>query len=121
MSKRQSIVAQSTAEAEYVAACGAAIEAKAQFNILSEIFPSMHVRPVIGIDNSAAHVMATSPTYSRRTRHIELRWHFVRDQVQRGLIKLVKVKGENNPADAFTKPLDKVRLDKLCGMTGMMN
>jgi hypothetical protein len=60
-----------------------------------------------------------NPTYSRRTRHIELRWHFVRDQVQRGLIQLVKVKGEENPADAFTKPLDRIRLEKLCDMMGI--
>ncbi|ETO84556.1 hypothetical protein F444_01553 [Phytophthora nicotianae P1976] len=38
---------------------------------------------MIGIDNQAAYVMATNPTYSRRTRHIELRWHFVREQASR--------------------------------------
>jgi hypothetical protein len=81
--------------------------------------PRFKIKPVIGVDNSAAIVLATNPTYSRRTRRIELRWHFVRDQVQGGMIELVKVKGEENPADAFTKPLDKVRLEKLCCMMGI--
>lgn len=79
MSKRQSITAQSTAEAEYVASCEESMEARAQSNILTEILPKQACVPVIGIDNSAALVMATNPTYSRRTRHIELRWHYVRD------------------------------------------
>jgi KUP system potassium uptake protein len=119
MSRRQPIVAQSTAEAEYVAGWEASMEAMAQANILSEIVPGSKICPVIKIDNSAALVMATNPTYSRRTRHIELQWHYVRDQVQRGLIELVKVKGEQNPADAFTKPLDKARLELLCEMIGV--
>ncbi|KAE8999256.1 hypothetical protein PR002_g18510 [Phytophthora rubi] len=121
MSRRQPIIALSTAEAEYVAACEATMEATAEGNILTEILAHHTIKPVIGIDSSAAHVMATSPTYSRRTRHIELRWHYVREQVQRGSIELVKIQGEENPADAFTKPLDKARLNKLCEMMGIMH
>ncbi|KAJ0392560.1 hypothetical protein ATCC90586_009433 [Pythium insidiosum] len=119
MSKRQPVVAQSTAEAEYVAACEASMEAMAMTHIVSEILPSLATKPVVGIDNSAAIVMATNPTYSRRTRHIELRWHYVRDQVQRNLLELVKVRGDVNPADVFTKPLDKAKLMMLCELMGV--
>uniref|UniRef100_H3G8H7 Reverse transcriptase Ty1/copia-type domain-containing protein n=1 Tax=Phytophthora ramorum TaxID=164328 RepID=H3G8H7_PHYRM len=119
MSRRQSIVALSTAEAEYVAACEATMEAAAESNILQEILPQRMVQLRIGIDNQAAHVMATNPTYSRRTRHIELRWHFVREQVEKGAIELHKVKGEINPADTFTKPLDKKRLKALLESIGV--
>jgi hypothetical protein len=106
----------STAEAEYVAACEAAMEAVASSNILQEVLPQKTVE--LKIDNQAAHVLATNPTYSRRTRHIELRWHFVREQVEKGILDLHKVSGANNPADAFTKPLDKHRLMQLLMTVG---
>ncbi|POM78016.1 Copiatype Polyprotein [Phytophthora palmivora] len=109
MSRRQSIVALSTAEAEYGAACEATIEAIVGKNILYEILPHHTIILKIGIDSQAAYVMATNPTYSRRTRHIELRWHYVDEQVERGAVKLHKVKGEVNPADAFMNALDKKR------------
>ncbi|OWZ01489.1 hypothetical protein PHMEG_00027106, partial [Phytophthora megakarya] len=47
------------------------------------------------------------------------RWHYVREQVQRGSLELIKVLGEENSADAFTKPLDKSRLAKLNEMMGI--
>ena len=79
MSRRQPIIALSKAEAEYVAACEVIMEAMAEYNILQGIIPPQcQIKLRIGIDNQAAYIMATSPTYSRRTRHIELRWHYVR-------------------------------------------
>jgi hypothetical protein len=113
MSRRQSIIALSTAEAEYVAACEATMEALAMRNILQEILPHNSIKLQLGIDSQAAYVMATNPTYSRQTRHIELRWHYVREQVEKGTIRLHKVKGEDNPADTFTKALEKKRLKRL--------
>ena len=120
MSRRQPIIALSTAEAEYVAACEASMEAMAEYNILRDILPTQcQIKLRIVIDNQAAYIMATSQTYSRRARHIELRWHYVREQVQKCVIDRHKVKGENNPADMFTKPLDKKRLLKLMRLTGV--
>ncbi|GMF51260.1 unnamed protein product [Phytophthora fragariaefolia] len=119
MSRRQPIVALSTAEAEYGAACEAAMEAVAAGNILPEVLPQRSVKLKLSIDNQAAHILATNPTYSHRTRHSELRWHFVREQVEKGTIDLHKGKGAENPADAFTKPLDKLRLKNLLWLVGV--
>ncbi|CCI10354.1 unnamed protein product [Albugo candida] len=54
-------------------------------NVLLQVFSN--VKPIfrMGVDNQAAYVMVTNPTYSRRERHIELRWHYVRDQVAKGM------------------------------------
>jgi hypothetical protein len=84
MSKRQSIIAQSTAEAEYVAACEAAMEAKGQFNILSEILPTTHVRPVIGIDNSAVAKRGARNCCSAKARQVPAA--FTRRNEVRGLV-----------------------------------
>lgn len=92
-------MAQSTAEAEYAAACEACIEGQGLRNLLIEVFSHMATNYRLGIDNQAAFVMATNPTYSRRTRHIELRWHYVRDQVAKRTVELWKVKTDINPSD----------------------
>ncbi|OWY91834.1 hypothetical protein PHMEG_00039423 [Phytophthora megakarya] len=72
-STRQTIVAQSTAEAEYVAAYAASMEGQGLRNVFIEVFPALKTAVHLGIDNQTAYVMATNPTFSRRTRHIELR------------------------------------------------
>ncbi|KAG2908580.1 hypothetical protein PC116_g13073 [Phytophthora cactorum] len=74
-------------------------------NVQIQVFPELETRFRMGIYNHAAFVMATNPTYSRRTRHIELRWHYVRDQVAKRTVDLWKVKTEVNPSDIMTKPL----------------
>ncbi|KAG3114316.1 hypothetical protein PI124_g6914 [Phytophthora idaei] len=102
------MVALSTAEAEYVAACEAAMESVAESNILQEILLQQTMELRIGIENQAAHILATNYTYSRRTHHIGLRWRYVREQVEKGVIELHKMRGDTNPADAFTKPHDKL-------------
>ncbi|CAH0476957.1 unnamed protein product [Peronospora belbahrii] len=66
-----------------------------------------------------AFVMSTNPTYSRRTRHIVLRWHYVWDQVAKRTVELWKIKTKINPSDLMTKPLASGRLKKLKGMIGM--
>ena len=83
-------MAQSTAEAEYVAAWEACMEGRSLVNLLSEVMPDHGVLK-LGIDNQAAYVLATSPTYSRQTRHIELRYHYVREQVKQRKVTLWKV------------------------------
>ncbi|CAH0481201.1 unnamed protein product [Peronospora belbahrii] len=87
-SRRQSIVAQSTAEAEYVAASEACMEGQGLRNLLIEEFSHIDTEYRLGIDNQAAFVMSTNPTYRCRTRHIELRWHYVRDQVAEWTVEL---------------------------------
>ncbi|OWZ19333.1 LOW QUALITY PROTEIN: Copia type Polyprotein [Phytophthora megakarya] len=111
MARRQSVVAISTAEVEHVTACEITMEAVSASNILQKVLPDRDEKLKLGIDNQAAHVLAINPTYSRRTRHIEMRWHFVREQVQRDAIMLHKM--NENPADAFMKSLDKLHLKGL--------
>ncbi|OWZ08217.1 Retrotransposon protein [Phytophthora megakarya] len=118
-SRRQTIVAQSTTEAEYVAAWEACMEAQGLRNVMIEVFPKLVTKLDQGIDNEAAFVMATNPTYSRRTRHIELRWHYVRDQVVNNTVELWKVKTDDNPSDLMTKSLASDRFEMLNNMLGI--
>ena len=120
--KTSTDIALSTAEAAYVAACEACMKVMAEYNILQEILPPQcRIKLSIGIDNRAAYVVATNTTYSRRTRHIELRWHHVTEQFKQGVIDLHKVIGEENPADMSTKSLEKNRFHKLKCLSGVGN
>ncbi|RAW37847.1 hypothetical protein PC110_g5886 [Phytophthora cactorum] len=117
--RRQSIVAFSTAEAEYAAACEACQESQSIKNVLMEIIGECDLEFNLGVDNQAAISLATHPTYSRKTRHIERRLHFVREMAQQKDVNLWKVSGEMNPADLLTKPMGVTRLSKMKSLIGI--
>ena len=106
-SRRQQTVSLSLCEAEYVAATEAAKEAiwiKGFINNLR--LPDYHVDTVpLHIDNNSAYKLAKNPEMHQRTKHIAIRHHFIRQCVEEGEILLTWIKGTNNVADAFTKPL----------------
>ncbi|SGY96283.1 BQ5605_C036g11556 [Microbotryum silenes-dioicae] len=104
-SKRQTRVADSTTDAEYLALSHAGKEAIYLTQLLSEL----HVSPIaaahIFTDNEAAAAVAHDPVRTSGTRHIRLREHFVRDMVNRGDIYLSHVGTADMVADVFTKAL----------------
>jgi hypothetical protein len=64
-------------------------------------------------DNQAAIALASNGKFQSRTKHIDLRYHFVRSHVKNGTFKLFYCPSEDNIADAFTKALPRPRLQKL--------
>ena len=79
-----------------MAACEATMEALAMRK-LEELLPPKVLKFCLGIDSQAAFVMATNPSYGRRTRHIELWWPYVREHIEKKSIVLRKVKGDEAP------------------------
>ncbi|KAD6454749.1 hypothetical protein E3N88_09455 [Mikania micrantha] len=63
----------------------------------------------IQIDNSSAIYISNNPVKHSKTKHIDIRYHFIRDCAEKRLIHLVKVDTENNLADLFTKAFDEGR------------
>ncbi|SGZ28074.1 BQ5605_C026g10270 [Microbotryum silenes-dioicae] len=104
-SKRQSRVADSTTNAQYLALSHAGKEGI----YLSQLLEELHVQPVapthIFTDNEAAAAVARDPVRVTGTRHIRLREHFVRDMVNRGDISLSHIGTSDMVADIFTKAL----------------
>ena len=95
------------------------MEGQGPRNMLIQVFPKIQITFRMRIDNQAAYVMAANPTYSRRTRHVDLRWHYVRDQVAKRTVDLWEVKTEDNPSDLMTKPLTYAKVEKLCTRIGI--
>ena len=104
-SKRQEIVVLSTTEAEYVAATHAAKEALWLRTFLKELFGTTMEPTPLYCDNQSAIALAKDHQYHARTKHIDIRFHFIRWIVDNGSIALVYCPTEDMVADTLTKPL----------------
>src|SRR5919202_809639 len=119
-SKKQHSVSTSTAEAEYVAAgsCCAQIlwiqHQLADYGVIATKTP-------IFCDNTSDIAITNNPVLHSRTKHIDIRYHFIRDHVMKEDIELHFRPTEYQLADLFTKPLDESRFNFLLGKLGMLN
>ena len=66
----------------------------------------------IRCDNQSAIMVAKNDGYNPRTKHIDIRHHFIRDAVDKGLVALEYVTSEDQIADGLTKPLPRIKLEK---------
>ena len=73
----------------------------------------------IGCDNNGALSLAKHQVFHERSKHIDVRLHFVREEVEKGTVKLFKVHTADNPADMLTKPLPKEKFELCLKMVGM--
>lgn len=113
LSKKQATVALSTAEAEYVALSAATQEAIWLPRLLADVGVPPKGPTVIHEDNQGAISMAKNAVGHARTKHIDIRYLFVREGVQNGAIALKYVATDEMIADILTKPLPKHRFEKL--------
>lgn len=112
-SKKQPVTATSTCEAEYIACCAASKEAIWLSRILGDIrMLAIPQQVTIGIDNNGTIHLASNPTINERSKHIDVKFHFVRESVASKKIKIIHCSTENQLADPLTKPLDSVKLER---------
>nr|GEU87372.1 retrovirus-related Pol polyprotein from transposon TNT 1-94 [Tanacetum cinerariifolium] len=106
-SKKQTTIAMHSVQAEYVAASEAAMEAVWIRKFVGDlgVMPSINKPINMYCDNSAAVIFANEPGIMKGARHFLRRYHYVREQVETGEIKLIKVHTDDNLADPFTKAL----------------
>ncbi|GBM31494.1 Retrovirus-related Pol polyprotein from transposon TNT 1-94 [Araneus ventricosus] len=119
-SQRQSCIALSTTEAEFIAASQAAKEVIWLGNLLSELRCVSSI-PVFQMDNQNAIRLVKNPEFHSRTKHIDIRYKFIREQYQTKKLDVVYCSSEMQAADIFTKPLVKDRFLKLRKSIGMHN
>ena len=117
-SRRQETTAQSITEAEYIA-CS---ETAKDLRWVQQLMMELGMTPVVKLytDNEAAIKLTKTQTFHRRTRHVEHKWHFIRELVDRKLLTVQGIAGKENPADILTKltPMNTVNQwkRKECGM-----
>ena len=120
-SKKQSVVALSSTEAEYIAITHAAKEATWLRHLLSELYSPLVLRyPIILYsDNKSAIELVKNATFHSRTKHIAIRYHYVREAYNDGIIFLDHRGTDDMPADVFTKPLVRIKLTKFARLLGL--
>ncbi|GJS89740.1 hypothetical protein Tco_0772376 [Tanacetum coccineum] len=117
--KKQTALAISTTEAEYVSAGKACQQALWMKQALVDYGIRLDDIPIM-CDNKGAIDLSKNPVQHSRTKHIEIRHHFLRDNVQKGNISIERVSSEDNIADILTKPLKREPFNYLRLGLGMM-
>jgi hypothetical protein len=111
-SKKQNSVVLSTAETEYIVAGHCCAQLLWMRQTLRDYGYKLTKVPLL-YDNESAIRMADNPVKHSRTKHIVIRYHFLRDHQQKGDIKIAYVNTKEQLADIFTKPLDEQTFTKL--------
>ncbi|KAK2996036.1 hypothetical protein RJ640_002196 [Escallonia rubra] len=113
LSKKQQSVAQSSAEAEYVSAAIATSQAIWLRRIFHDFGQTQERKTELFCDNKSAIAMAKNPVFHSRTRHIALKYHFIREAIEDGEIELEFCRSKEQVADIFTKALPRERFEEL--------
>ena len=118
-SKKQSIVAQSTAEAEFIAATAAVNQALWLQKLLRDLHMEEEEATEISVDNQAAIAISNNPVFHGKTKHFNIKLYFIREVQKNGDVKLLYCRTEDQMADLFTKALPANRFEFLTRLIGV--
>ena len=108
--QKQQTVALSSCEAEYMALCSAVQEGKYLMSFLNEVLSLGQTKFTLFNDNQGASALAKNPVNHKRSKHIDIRFHFIRDEITEDRLCLEYIPSGDNLADIFTKPVTAVKL-----------
>ena len=104
-------MAPSIAEAEYVPACSASCEAVWLRKLLFELFDLAFDATCIFYDNHSCVNLSENLVFHDKSKHIEIKYHYIKDMVQRRVAKLQYVATNEQIVDVLTKPLSRVKFE----------
>ncbi|KAG6469461.1 hypothetical protein ZIOFF_074178 [Zingiber officinale] len=108
-SKKQEIVAQSTAEAEFVAATSVVNQAIWLRKLLNDMSYIMEKETKVSVDNQAALAISKNPVFHGKTKHFNVKYYYLREVQQIGEVELIYCTTEDQLADIFTKSFHQSR------------
>jgi hypothetical protein len=118
-SVKQQVVVMSSCEAEYIAASTASTQALWLARLLGDLLGRNTKAVELRVDSQSALALAKNPVFHERSKHIRLRYHFIRDCLAEGGIKARYINTKDQLADLLTKPLGKIKFLELCSRSGM--
>jgi hypothetical protein len=118
-SKKQYIIALSSTEAEYIAQTHAAKEALWLRTFWAEMQNAEPTTMTINCNNQGAIALSKDNKFHARTKHIDIRYHFIREAVEDGKLAVVYIPTEDNAADIFTKALPKTKFRQFVELLGL--
>ncbi len=118
VSQLQKIVTISTTEAEYVVVTEASKELIWLQGLLTKLGFEQEMNVLHNDSQNAIH-LAKNLAFHSRTKHIDLRYHFIRSLIKDGVLKLVKIARSKNPANMLTKPFTTEKLELCAASVGL--
>jgi hypothetical protein len=119
MSRLQPFVTLSTTEAEYVAAVSAGQEILWLRHLFTELGFQFKSPSTLYIDNQSAISVAKNPDHHGRVKHLDLKFYWLRDEVEKGIIRVKHVPTDVNPADILTKALSRPKTLDMLSLLGL--
>jgi len=104
-SRAQKTIALSSTEAEYMALSDCACQVVWMHTLLGELSYPLKPVPICG-DNQGSIFITSNPVTEKRSKHIDIRFHYIREVIERKLVEVFFIDGDKNPADLLTKNLD---------------
>lgn len=120
-SQKQRVIALSSCEAEYMAATTAACQSIWLRGLLREISAQEIGAVVLHVDNKSAIELMKNPVLHGRSKHIDVRFHFIRECIERGELIINYVGTQEQRADILTKALGRVKFEEMRTLIGVEN
>jgi hypothetical protein len=118
-SRKQGSIAQSTTKAEYIATSDASKEVVWLRKLVSWLFDDKLEAMMVHCDNQNCIKLTENPIFHDRSKHIDMKYHFIRDMVQRKIVKLQYIATSEQVVDILTKPLPLRQFVQLRGKLGV--
>jgi hypothetical protein len=119
-SRKPNFVALSTTEAEYIALCVAVYEAVWIHKLLADLFEHDMDSTIIHCDNPSFLKLLENPVFHDKSKHIEIKYHYIRDMVQRKVVHVQYLSTHEQVAYGFTKPLTRTKFEYVHERLGMV-
>ena len=120
LSKKQTSISLSTIEVEYIATAACCTQVMWMKQTLQDMKVSIDDPISIKCDNTSAISISKNPVFHSKTKHIPIKYHFLREQVAQKVVKLEYVPTKEQIADIFTKPLAKEPFEYLRDKLGVV-
>jgi hypothetical protein len=119
-SVKQQMVALSSCEAEYIAASTASTQALWLVRLFSDLLGRDTGAVELRVDRKSALALAKNPIFHERSKHIRVRYHFIRGCLEEGNFKTCYIDTKDQLADLLIKPLGRIKFLELCSRIGMV-
>ena len=119
LSQKQKVVAQSSCEVEYIAAATAACQGVWLGRLLGDLTNRETEQVVLNIDNKSAISLCKNPVHHDRSKHIDTRYHYIRECIEESKIEVNYVRTDDQLADILTKSLGRLKFLEMRGRIGV--
>jgi hypothetical protein len=120
-SMKQKVMTQSSCESEYIAVANATCQVLWLAWVLAEVQGPAPSTPLLRVDNKSDIALIKNPVLHGQNKHIEVKYHLVRESIENGQIKVEFIRSEEQLGDILIKPLSRVKFLELRTKNGLID